>query len=370
MMVPTLTMLGRSWCPCRREAGIARCCRHGVIMSSARRGHPDPRRFGGIQLSRWTQPRSQCRRTRWRTSRASRSGGCSPSWELSPVLAALTVLAVGLYLVGVRSLRGRGDRWPVGRTLVFAASGWAPSTRHASGLAAYDTTLLSVHMVQHMVLSMLVPLALALSAPVTLALRTLRARPRALAAGGAPLAGRRRCCRSRRSRSLLYVVSPWALYFSGWYDASLRVGLHELMHVHLVLVGSLFFWPMWASTRCPGGSATRSGCCWCSSRCRSTRSWASRSWARHADRRRLVPRAARAARGRLAARPARRPAPGRRHAVGVRRPGRAGAVRGAVRAVGALLDAGGRARGPAARPAGGADPGRAGRRAPVASPRE
>ena len=33
-------------------------------------------------------------------------------------------------------------------------------------------------MVQHMVLSMLVPLALALGAPVTLALRTLPARPR------------------------------------------------------------------------------------------------------------------------------------------------------------------------------------------------
>ncbi len=48
----------------------------------------------------------------------------------------------------------------------------------SSGLAAYDTTLLSVHMVQHMVLSMLVPLALALGAPVTLALRTLPPGPR------------------------------------------------------------------------------------------------------------------------------------------------------------------------------------------------
>ena len=54
-----------------------------------------------------------------------------------------------------------------------------------SGLARYDTTLLSVHMAQHMILSMIVPLALALSAPVTLALRTL---PRG------PAAGCSRCC--------------------------------------------------------------------------------------------------------------------------------------------------------------------------------
>ena len=33
----------------------------------------------------------------------------------------------------------------------------------------------------------------------------------------------------------LYVVSPWALYFTGWYDASLDSPfVHEMMHVHLV----------------------------------------------------------------------------------------------------------------------------------------
>ena len=42
-----------------------------------------------------------------------------------------------------------------------------------TGIEAYDTTLLSVHMVQHMVLSMVGPIFLALGAPVTLALRTL-----------------------------------------------------------------------------------------------------------------------------------------------------------------------------------------------------
>jgi putative copper resistance protein D len=52
---------------------------------------------------------------------------------------------------------------------------------------------------------------------------------------------------------LLYVVSPWALYFSGWYDASLHSAyVHEMMHVHLVLVGSLFFWPLMGIDPLPG----------------------------------------------------------------------------------------------------------------------
>jgi putative copper resistance protein D len=52
---------------------------------------------------------------------------------------------------------------------------------------------------------------------------------------------------------LLYVISPWALYFSSWYDASLHHEfVHEMMHVHLVLVGTLFFWPIVGADPVPG----------------------------------------------------------------------------------------------------------------------
>ena len=119
-------------------------------------------------------------------------------WGLAPVPLVLTVWAAGLYLVGVRTLKRRGDAWPVGRTVMFVGVGMGLFyLATSSGLAAYDTTLLSVHMVQHMVLSMLVPLALALGAPVTLALRTLRAGTAALAARRSCTRGSRRCCPSR-----------------------------------------------------------------------------------------------------------------------------------------------------------------------------
>ena len=121
-----------------------------------------------------------------------------------------------------------------------------------SGLGTYDETLFSVHMVQHMMLSMVAPVFLALGAPVTLALRTLPPRGR-----GAVLA----LLHSRLARVLtfppvgwlLFVGSPFALYFTGWYPATLEHSwLHQLLHLHFLLVGCLFFWPLIGPDPLPG----------------------------------------------------------------------------------------------------------------------
>jgi cytochrome c oxidase assembly factor CtaG len=174
-------------------------------------------------------------------------------WELSPVLFVLLVWACGLYLFAVWRLHDRGDRWPIGRTLSFVVGGMGSFLfATSSGLAAYDTTLLSVHMVQHMVLSMAVPLFCALGAPVTLALRTLPRKPRAwlLKVLHSPVA---KVLTFAPLAFLLYVISPWALYFTGWYDATLQsTALHELMHLHLVVVGALFFTPILGVDPVPG----------------------------------------------------------------------------------------------------------------------
>ena len=115
-------------------------------------------------------------------------------WALQPVAFVLTVWVAGTYLYGVHVLHRRGDRWPVGRTLSFVGVGMgAFYFATASGLGTYDLTLLSVHMVQHMILSMLVPMALALGAPVTLALRTLPPGAASLAARRPALAAGARC---------------------------------------------------------------------------------------------------------------------------------------------------------------------------------
>lgn len=180
-------------------------------------------------------------------------GSVVADWGIDPIPFVVTVWAVGLYAWGVLVLRRRGDGWPLGRTLAFVGLGMGSfAFATMSGLGRYDTTLLSVHMVQHMLLSMVVPLALALGAPVTLALRTLPPRPRRWLLA---------VLHSRVAKVLafpplafvLYVASPWALYFSPWYDASLTSAyVHQMMHIHLVLVGTLFFWPLMGVDPVPG----------------------------------------------------------------------------------------------------------------------
>lgn len=175
------------------------------------------------------------------------------TWAPEPLPLVFVLLAGGLYLYGVRRLRSRGAPWSPWRTFSFCVLGLgAFLLATTSALAAYDTVLLSVHMVQHMVLNMAVPIFLALGAPITLALRTLppRWRSRLLA-----------LLHSRLSRVLtfpvfagfVFVANPFVLYFSGLYEATLRNPLlHDLTHLHFVLVGCLWFWSLLGLDPIPG----------------------------------------------------------------------------------------------------------------------
>jgi putative copper resistance protein D len=174
--------------------------------------------------------------------------------QAEPVsLAGAAVLLVGgLYLYGVVRLRSQGTVWAAGRTVGFLVGLAFAAVATVSGLAAYDDVLLSAHMVQHMLLAMIAPIFLALGAPVTLALRTL------------PVGGRRvllAVVHSPVARFFtfpivsygLFVVSPFAVYFSGLYRLSLENDwIHELVHLHFVIVGCLFLWPLIGIDPLPG----------------------------------------------------------------------------------------------------------------------
>lgn len=175
--------------------------------------------------------------------------------SFDPVLGTLLVLAAGLYLWAVHRLRLRGHQWSSARSLAWLAGGLGSiAVVTLGGVAAYEDTLFSVHMVQHMVLSMIAPIFLALGAPVTLALRTLPARGAARRALLATLHSRVvRVITFPLFPFLLFVGSPFALYFTGWYAATLdNPWLHEAMHVHFLLVGCLFFWPLVGHDPVPG----------------------------------------------------------------------------------------------------------------------
>lgn len=168
-------------------------------------------------------------------------------------LGLALVLAAGLYLYGVYRLRLRGDRWPVIRTVCFLGPGLGGiAAVTLSGLGAYDTTLLSVHMVQHMVLSMVAPIFLALGAPITLALRTLPVRPRKrlLAIVHSRVA---RIYSFPLVAFAIFVVNPFALYFTDLYAYTLQHGwAHELVHAHFIATGCVFFWPLLGLDPLPG----------------------------------------------------------------------------------------------------------------------
>ena len=73
-------------------------------------------------------------------------------WELVSWATLAILLTAGLYAWGVVRMHRRGDHWPVGRTLSFGTAMALAALATVSGLGVYDDTLLSVHMMQHMVL--------------------------------------------------------------------------------------------------------------------------------------------------------------------------------------------------------------------------
>ena len=96
-------------------------------------------------------------------------------WTYVPDAAFIGILIfiTALYIRGVVILSKRGDKWPIGRTISFALAVAATDFATSGGLGAYAHFAFSYHMVSHMILGMVAPIGFVLSAPITLALRTL-----------------------------------------------------------------------------------------------------------------------------------------------------------------------------------------------------
>ena len=94
-------------------------------------------------------------------------------YEANGLILGLLVFATALYIRGVVALSRRGDKWPVGRTISFAIGISLLDYATSGGLGLYAHFSFQYHMIAHMVLGMIAPIAIILSAPITLALRTL-----------------------------------------------------------------------------------------------------------------------------------------------------------------------------------------------------
>ena len=94
-------------------------------------------------------------------------------YEANGLILGILILATALYIRGVVALSRRGIKWPVGRTISFAIGISLLDYATSGGLGLYAHFSFQYHMIAHMTLSMIAPIAIILSAPITLALRTL-----------------------------------------------------------------------------------------------------------------------------------------------------------------------------------------------------
>ncbi|MFJ5274462.1 cytochrome c oxidase assembly protein [Streptomyces sp. NPDC088358] len=172
-------------------------------------------------------------------------------WSADPFFLIACLVGIGLYGWGVVRLVRRGDKWSAGRTVSFVLGVLTVLLMMCTRLNDYGMVMFSVHMVQHMVISMLSPILILLGAPVTLALRALPVAARRGTKGPRELL--LMFLHSRYMRIIthpaftipLFIASLYGLYFSPVFDFLMgsRSG-HTLMMCHFLAVGLVFFWPI------------------------------------------------------------------------------------------------------------------------------
>lgn len=169
-------------------------------------------------------------------------------YEPDALMIGLLVFAVALYIKGVMVLTKRGDKWPVGRTISFAVGISAVDFATSGGLGLYSHFSFSWHMVAHMTLGMISPIAMVLGAPITLALRTL---PQGRISQERGVRGTLLSVLHSRYSSI--IVNPvgalvifdgslFLLYFTSLFGTLMNTHAgHLFMNIHFLLSGFLFF---------------------------------------------------------------------------------------------------------------------------------
>jgi putative copper resistance protein D len=172
--------------------------------------------------------------------------GLALGWTFEPAVVVPLVAAALAWLWIVRRIDRAHPANPVPRrrTVAFLGGLAAIAVALLSGIEAYDTTLFSIHMVQHLLLTLVAAPLLALGAPITTLLRA-----------SSPNVRRRivlPILHSRVMRVLSFPVVAWLVFagvmwgthFSPLFDASLENPLvHDLEHGLYLAAGLLFWWP-------------------------------------------------------------------------------------------------------------------------------
>lgn len=98
------------------------------------------------------------------------------AWKIDLLWLTICAALAVFYLFGVYRLRKRGDAWPIYRTASWLAGLGLLFYITNGAMNAYEHVLFSVHMIAHMMLTMLIPVGIVLAAPVTLVARAIAVR--------------------------------------------------------------------------------------------------------------------------------------------------------------------------------------------------
>jgi putative membrane protein len=165
-----------------------------------------------------------------------------------------SIVAIAGYALLVRRVNAMHPTSPVPwwRTFAWLAGVATILVALVSAIDVYAEALLTIHMVQHLLLTMVAPPLLALAAPVTLLLRaaTPDARRRVLL----PILHARlvRIATAPLVAWPLFAAVMWFAHFSPLYDAALeQPALHVAEHGLFLAAGLLFWWPVVAADPMP-----------------------------------------------------------------------------------------------------------------------
>lgn len=171
------------------------------------------------------------------------------NWRFDLVFATLALLLQAGYMWAWVVVRRKGIEWKPSRVVWWTIANLTLIFVTSSGLGMYAMAMFAPHMLQHMALTMLIPVFWVLGGPMTLLLRAFRP------AGRNGLQGPRewivvfinnpvsRFLTNPVVASFQFVVGFYALYLSDLYSdlASDHAG-HVFMIIHFLISGYIFYW--------------------------------------------------------------------------------------------------------------------------------
>jgi cytochrome c oxidase assembly factor CtaG len=166
------------------------------------------------------------------------------SWTLNPLAIVPIVGAALLYGMGLRRAARAGTPQPRRSAVAFFAGLAVVALALASPIDTYAEVSFSVHIAQHLLLTLLAPPLLALGTPITLALRSTRPPTARLLS---------RLLRSVPAVVLSDPVVGWAVFvgvgfvihLTPLFDLALRSsGVHALEHALWLAAALVYWWPI------------------------------------------------------------------------------------------------------------------------------